>query len=64
MKRIKELLAFEVLHFIAAKRLAGRCLTVIDATNVKAEDRKLLLKLAKKYHFFSVATRALPGSAR
>ncbi len=47
--------AFEVLHFIAAKRLAGRRLTVIDATNVKAEDRKPLLKLAKQYHFFSVA---------
>ncbi|MBC6417564.1 MAG: polynucleotide kinase-phosphatase [Prochloron sp. SP5CPC1] len=47
--------AFEVLHFIAAKRLAGGRLTVIDATNVKTEDRKLLLNLAKQYHFFSVA---------
>ena len=29
--------AFEVLHFIAAKRLAAGKLTVIDATNVQAE---------------------------
>ena len=31
--------AFEVLHFIAAKRLALGRLTVIDATNVQAESR-------------------------
>src|SRR5690242_127871 len=38
--------AFAVLHFIAARRLAAGKLTVIDATNVIAEDRKVLLKLA------------------
>ncbi|MEL6619555.1 MAG: hypothetical protein AAFP16_11805, partial [Pseudomonadota bacterium] len=31
--------AFELVEFIAAKRLAARRLTVIDATNVKPEDR-------------------------
>ena len=38
--------AFEVLHFIAAKRLAGGRLTVIDATNVHAEGRRQLIDLA------------------
>jgi protein phosphatase len=32
--------AFEVLRFIAAKRLAAGKLTVVDATNVMPEDRK------------------------
>ncbi len=47
--------AFEILHFILAKRLAAGRLTVIDATNVQREARKPLLALAKKYHFFTVA---------
>jgi len=47
--------AFDVLHYIAAKRLAAGRLTVIDATNVQADARKPLLKLAKDYHFFTVA---------
>jgi protein phosphatase len=47
--------AFEVLHFIAAKRLAAGRLTVIDATNVQPQARKSLLNLAKQYHFFGVA---------
>lgn len=47
--------AFEVLHFIAAKRLAAGKLTVIDATNVQQEDRKTLLQIAKQYHCFPVA---------
>jgi predicted kinase len=42
--------AFDVLHYIAAKRLAAGKLTVIDATNVQAEDRKQLLALARDYH--------------
>ena len=37
--------AFEVLHFIAAKRLAAGKLTVIDATNVQPEARKPLVAL-------------------
>lgn len=47
--------AFEVLHFIASKRLAAGKLTVIDATNVQAEARKPLVTLARKYHFLPVA---------
>ena len=47
--------AFEVLHFIAAKRLAAGKLTVIDATNVQHDARKPLLELARKYHYLSVA---------
>lgn len=47
--------AFDVLHYIAAKRLAAGRLTVIDATNVQPEDRKPLLNLARQYHCFAVA---------
>ncbi len=42
--------AFEVVHFIASRRLAAGKLTVIDATNVQPESRKPLLALAKEYH--------------
>jgi polynucleotide kinase-phosphatase len=47
--------AFEALHFLAGKRLVGRRLTVIDATNVRPEDRKHLVALARKYHALPVA---------
>lgn len=47
--------AFDVLHYIAAKRLAAGKLTVIDATNVQPEDRKSLLALAREYHCLPVA---------
>lgn len=47
--------AFEVLHFIAGKRLAAGKLTVIDATNVQAEARKPLITLARQYHCLPVA---------
>ena len=47
--------AFEVLHFIAAKRLEAGKLTVIDATNVQPEDRKSLIQIARKYHYFPTA---------
>jgi protein phosphatase len=46
--------AFELVHFIAAKRLAARRLTVIDATNVRPEDRKPLAALARTYHALPV----------
>src|SRR5881296_3797427 len=36
--------AFEVLHFIAAKRLAAGKLVVVDATNVQPESRKPLVE--------------------
>lgn len=47
--------AFELLHFIAAKRLAGGKLTVIDATNVQTESRKSLIRLAHEHHVIPVA---------
>ena len=47
--------AFDVLHYIAAKRLAARRLTVIDATNLRAEDRKRAVELARRYHAIPVA---------
>jgi protein phosphatase len=52
--------AFDVLHDIAAKRLASGKLTVIDATNARSEDRKSLLKLAKEYHYIPVAIERQP----
>jgi protein phosphatase len=47
--------AFELLHFIASKRLAIGRLTVIDATNVNERERRSLLNLAHTYHFIPVA---------
>jgi protein phosphatase len=47
--------AFEVLHFIAAKRLELGRLTVIDATNVQTESRQPLVALARRYHCLPVA---------
>lgn len=47
--------AFAVLHFIASRRLAAGRLTVVDATNVRPEDRKPLVRLAREYHVLPVA---------
>src|SRR5690348_10056024 len=47
--------AFEVLQFIASKRLALGRLTVVDATNVQPEARKPLVELARQYHCLPVA---------
>src|SRR5919202_337592 len=47
--------AFELLHLAAAKRLARRRLTVVDATNVQPEGRKQLLELARRSHFLTAA---------
>ena len=47
--------AFEVLHFIAAKRLAAGKLVVVDATNVQPESRKPLVELAREFHCLPVA---------
>lgn len=47
--------AFEVLRFIAAKRLAAGRLTVVDATNVQPEARKPLVALAREFHVLPVA---------
>src|SRR4051812_5036981 len=47
--------AFDVLHYIAAKRLALGKMTVVDATNVQLEARKPLVALARQYHCLPVA---------
>ncbi len=47
--------AFDLLHFIASKRLAAGRLTVIDATNVQQDSRKQLLRLAHEQDVLPVA---------
>ncbi|MBT1689305.1 polynucleotide kinase-phosphatase [Dawidia soli] len=47
--------AFELLHYIAAKRLKNGLLTVVDATNVQPESRASLVRLARAYHCIPVA---------
>lgn len=47
--------AFDVLHYIAGKRLAAGRLTVVDATNVQAEGRKQLVRLAREYEVLPIA---------
>jgi protein phosphatase len=47
--------AFDVLHYIAGKRLARGLLTVVDATNVQPEARRPLVELARRYHALPVA---------
>src|SRR5213596_2282582 len=47
--------AFELLHFIARKRLAAGKLTVVDATNVQVESRKPLVEVAREFHCLPVA---------
>lgn len=47
--------AFDVLYYIVGKRLKGGRLAVVDATNVRSEDRKALVQLARDYHCLPVA---------
>ncbi|MFF1832953.1 polynucleotide kinase-phosphatase [Streptomyces sp. NPDC058231] len=47
--------AFDVLHYIAGKRLAAGRLTVVDATNVQAESRRQLIQLARSHDVLPVA---------
>jgi protein phosphatase len=47
--------AFEILHYIASKRLAAGKFTVVDATNVQKEARNPLIKLAREFHCLPVA---------
>jgi len=47
--------AFDALYYILAKRLARGRLTVVDATNVRPEDRKRLIEHARQYHCFAIA---------
>ncbi len=47
--------AFDVLHYVAGKRLEAGRLCVVDATNVQPPARKGLLDLAKSHHTLAVA---------
>jgi protein phosphatase len=47
--------AFAILRFIAVRRLRRGRLTVIDATNVRRQDRRALLHLAGRAHRPAVA---------
>jgi protein phosphatase len=47
--------AFEVLRFIAGKRLAAGRLTVVDATSVQPEARRELVLLAREHDVLPVA---------
>nr|WP_216093976.1 AAA family ATPase [Jiangella alba] len=47
--------AFDVLYYIAGKRLAGGRLTVVDATNVQRDARRKIVDLAKAHDVLPVA---------
>ncbi|MDO5029330.1 MAG: polynucleotide kinase-phosphatase [Corynebacterium sp.] len=47
--------AFELLESIVGKRLDAGLLTVVDATNVKPQDRARLVKLARSHNALSAA---------
>lgn len=53
--------AFELVRAIAEKRLKNRRLTVIDATNVRAADRKMWVEIARRWHALPVAIVIDPG---
>jgi polynucleotide kinase-phosphatase len=47
--------AFDVLHYVAGKRLEAGRLTVIDATSVQSDSRRQLVELARKYDVLPIA---------
>lgn len=47
--------AFELVHFLARKRLARQKLVVVDATNVQPQARKALIAIAREYDTMAVA---------
>ncbi|MGO4751927.1 AAA family ATPase, partial [Streptomyces sp. 2MCAF27] len=47
--------AFDLLHYIAGKRLAAGRLTVVDATNVQSQARRSLIELARAHDVLPVA---------
>lgn len=53
--------AFDLVRFIAEKRLKNRRLTVIDATNVRAADRRSWIEVARRWHALPVAIVLDPG---
>ncbi len=53
--------AFDLVSAIAEKRLKNRKLAVIDATNVRAPERKQWVELARRWHALPVAIVLDPG---
>ncbi len=53
--------AFDLVRAIAEKRLKHRKLAVIDATNVRAADRKSWVEVARRWHALPVALVIEPG---
>lgn len=47
--------AFDVLHYVAGKRLTRGRLTVVDATNVQRDSRAQLVELARAHDVLPVA---------
>ncbi|MET9445246.1 polynucleotide kinase-phosphatase [Streptomyces sp. NPDC006610] len=47
--------AFDVLHYIAGKRLAAGRRTVVDATSVQQDARRQLIELARQYDVLPIA---------
>ncbi|KOX02880.1 polynucleotide kinase-phosphatase [Streptomyces sp. NRRL B-3648] len=47
--------AFDVLHYIAGKRLAAGRRTVVDATSVQQDARRRLIELAREYDVLPIA---------
>ncbi|MFD8738171.1 polynucleotide kinase-phosphatase [Streptomyces sp. NPDC059618] len=47
--------AFDVLHYIAGKRLAAGRRTVVDATSVQQESRRQLIELARRHDVLPIA---------
>ncbi|WJV45603.1 polynucleotide kinase-phosphatase [Streptomyces flavofungini] len=47
--------AFDVLYYIAGKRLAAGRRTVVDATSVQADSRKQLIELARRHDVLPIA---------
>lgn len=53
--------AFDLVRAIADKRLKNRKLAVIDATNVRAPERKQWVEVARRWHALPVAIVLDPG---
>jgi protein phosphatase len=53
--------AFDLVRAVAGKRLKHRRLTVIDATNVRAPERRPWVELARQWHALPVAIVLDPG---
>ena len=47
--------AFDILHFVARRRLRAGRIVVVDATSVQPESRRALVALARECHVFAVA---------